>query len=323
MPRATRMRLSVPADFDLAASVCSYGYFLLAPNRWRPVERVYERRFQPAEFGLPAAAPVTLRVSQPKGGGEPLAITADRPLTPAERSALRRGVARTLRIDEDLTNWFRLSAAARRRGFGRLFRSPTLFEDMVKTITNCNVTWPSTVRMNRLLVQRVGDGAFPTPAQLARLTPSRLKQRCGVGYRAKRIIGLARQYESGQIDPTWFESSDRTTEELAEAIRTLDGFGPYATANVLQLLGRYERLPIDTETVRLYCKKTGAARPSNDADLHTAINARYARFGRRRFLAYWFEVWRDYESAMGPSVAWDSDTIGASFTAARLREAAD
>ena len=32
---------------------------------------------------------------------------------------------------------------------------------MVKTITNCNVGWPSTVRMNRLLVDRVGEGRVP------------------------------------------------------------------------------------------------------------------------------------------------------------------
>ncbi|MEM6488443.1 MAG: hypothetical protein AAF677_09295 [Pseudomonadota bacterium] len=141
-----------------------------------------------------------------------------------------------------------------------------------------------------------------------------------MGYRAARIVGLARRFESGEVDPAWFESHDRSVEELGEAIRALDGFGPYATANVLQLLGHYERLPIDTETVRLFCKRTGTARPTNDTHLHAAIERRYARYGRHRFLAYWFELWRDYESVMGPSVEWDPDDVASSFTASRLTQ---
>ncbi|MEO1496817.1 MAG: endonuclease III domain-containing protein [Planctomycetota bacterium] len=324
MPRPTRLRLSVPADFSLAQAVCSYGYFLLAPNRWRPGEQAYERRFQPAELSVanPAGgnAHVFVSVVQPRGVGSPLAVRCDRALASAESVGLRRVLRRTLRLDTDLAAWFRRSATARRRGFGRLFRSPTLFEDMVKTITNCNVAWPSTVRMNRLLVDRLGDGAFPTPAQLARLTPSRLKARCGVGYRAKRIVGLARRFDSGDLDPAWFESPERSVDELRTAIRALDGFGPYATANVLQLLGHYEHLPIDTETIRLFCKLTGTDRPSNDVHLHVAIERRYARYGRHRFLAYWFELWRDYESMAGPSVEWDPDDVASRFTASRLTQ---
>jgi hypothetical protein len=30
------LRIAVPDDFSLAQSVCSYGYFVLAPNRWCP-----------------------------------------------------------------------------------------------------------------------------------------------------------------------------------------------------------------------------------------------------------------------------------------------
>lgn len=317
------MRLSVSEDFDFPQAICSYGYFLLAPNRWRPEEQVLERLWRPAEFALAEGEAVRVRVHQSGGTGEALTIDCDRSLTAAEQRAIRRGVVRITRCDADLAAWYRRSAAAKRRRFGRLFRSPTLFEDMVKTITNCNVTWPSTVRMNHLLVTKIGGGAFPTPTQLARLTPARLQKRCGVGYRAKRIVGLARAFESGHIDAKWYESDDRTPAELSEAIRKLDGFGPYATANVLQLLGHYEDLPIDTETIRLYCKLTGTSRPANDRELHDAIEARYSRFGRYRFLAYWFDLWRDYEAVRGPAVEWDPGEVAASFTASRMKPSAD
>lgn len=192
---------------------------------------------------------------------------------------------------------------------------------MVKTITNCNVGWPSTVRMNELLVAKVGAGAFPTPAMLARLTPSRLKRSCRVGYRAKRIIGLARRFDSGDLDPAWFESPERDAEELREKLLMLDGFGPYAAANVLQLLGHDDDLPIDTETYRLYCKQHGVLRPKNLARLDDAIRSHYEPFRPHRFLAYWFDLWRDYESLQGDAWTWDPEVVGRSFTAATINRA--
>lgn len=318
MPRPTRLQIAVPPDLWLPATVCSYGYFLLAPNRWRPAEQTLERGFDAAEFGLPTRR-FGVAIDQPGGRGEPVRVRCDASLSAAERRALRGGVERVLRVDKDLRRWRRAHPAARRRGFGRLFRSPTLFEDMVKTITNCNVGWPSTVRMNELLVGRIGEGAFPAPGRLAKLTPSVLKRRCKVGYRAGRIVGLARRFDSGEIDPAWFESPDRETEELREALLRIDGFGPYAAANVLQLLGHDDDLPIDTETYRLYCKQAGVARPENPQRLHAAIEDRYEPYRPHRFLAYWFELWRDYERLHGDAWSWDPDVVGRSFTATKLR----
>ncbi len=225
-----------------------------------------------------------------------------------------------LRLNEDLSEWNRLNPAARRRGFGRTFRSPELFEDLVKTITGCNVTWRNTMSMNRRLVERVGRGVFPSPSQLARLTPSRLKASCRVGYRAGRIINLARALDRGDIDPDWFEDPRRETPELREALLRLDGFGPYAAANALQLLGRYDHLPIDTETYRHYCHVTGTPRPANDKTLDPLILERYGRMRPYQFLAFWHEIWRDYERRYGDAWTWDPEVTGANFTAALLKK---
>ena len=44
MPRqASNLTLPVPPGFDLQAAVCSYGYFILAPNRWDPDTRTFAR----------------------------------------------------------------------------------------------------------------------------------------------------------------------------------------------------------------------------------------------------------------------------------------
>ena len=42
----TRLTIRPPADFDLARDACSYGYFLLAPNVWDPIERSLTRTLE-------------------------------------------------------------------------------------------------------------------------------------------------------------------------------------------------------------------------------------------------------------------------------------
>ncbi|TWU00382.1 HhH-GPD superfamily base excision DNA repair protein [Botrimarina colliarenosi] len=317
MPRSSRLSIAVPADLWLPATVCSYGYFLLAPNRWLPTELALVRSFDAAEFGLPEER-FSVHIDQPAGRGAPLRVRCDASVSAPARRAVRGAVVRMLRLEKDLTTLQRAFPGIKRRGFGRLFRSATLLEDMVKTITSCNVGWPSTVRMNQLLVDRVGGGAFPSAERLARWTPGRLQKVCRVGYRAKRIIRLARRFAKEDLDPAWFESPERSTEELREALLALDGFGPYSAANVLQLLDHDDELPIDTETHRLYCKRQGVERPANPLTLHPAIVAHYERYRPHRFLAYWFELWRDYESQRGDAWTWDTETVGSSFTASQL-----
>ena len=319
MPRNTRLSIRTQEDFAFPQAICSYGYFLLEPNRWSPEEQALYRIFDAAEWGLDAE-PFATVIDQPEGRGSGIRVRCDRPISVLAAKGLRAAVLRMTHAQEDTGVWRKAHPRAARRGFGRLFRSPTLFEDMVKTITNCNVGWQSTIRMNRLMVEHIGAGAFPAPEQLARWTPSRFQKRCGVGYRAKRIVGLARRFERGEIDPLWFESEEVTDEELREALLAIDGFGPYATANVMQLLGRYGHLPIDTESYRLYCKVTKTPRPKDAKRLDARIESRYRRYGKQRFLAYWFELWRDYESRRGDAWTWDPNVTGSSFTASQLGE---
>ncbi|MEM6329937.1 MAG: hypothetical protein AAF790_06785 [Planctomycetota bacterium] len=309
----SRLTLRPPADFDLKRAVCSYGYFLLAPNHWDPERQALDRPFS----GVGFSAGLTIR--QPAGRGGPVLVAADASLDRGQQQQVRCGLARMLRLGEDLSAWRRVHPAARRRGFGRMFRSPDLWEDMVKTITGCNVTWRNTMAMNHRLVERLGRGAFPRPAEVARLTPSVLKSRCKVGYRAKRILTLARGIDSGEIDLAWYESPRRETAELHAALLRLEGFGPYAAANVLTLLGRYDHLPIDTETYRHYCHTTGRPRPANDKDLDPLIRRHYGRYAPYQFLAYWFDLWRDYERRFGDAWTWRRDTTGRNFTASVLK----
>ena len=76
-------------------------------------------------------------------------------------------VRHMLRLDEDLSAFYAMAAADPvlawvPAGAGRMLRSPSVFEDLVKTICTTNCTWSATVRMVTALVDTLGVPASPT-----------------------------------------------------------------------------------------------------------------------------------------------------------------
>lgn len=314
-PVSALMRLAAPPGFDLARAVCSYGYFILAPNRWEPGEQALHRPLRGTDGRV-----YQTRSDQPLPGA-PVRVRVEPAPGPADREALKGQLSRMFRLDEDpavFARWAALHPQAAAVGFGRIFRSPSVFEDIVKTMTGCNVTWPSTMRMNRLLCDHVGQGAFPTPEQLAAVRVDVLKRRCKVGYRAGRIVRLAREVASGRLDLAGLEDPALSTDDLVAALRRIHGIGPYAAANLCQLLGRYDRLPIDTETYRHFRQELDTPTPDAPARLHPAIEAHFAPYAPFQFLAYWFDLWRSYERRQGDARQWLAHVHGTTFTATKL-----
>jgi 3-methyladenine DNA glycosylase/8-oxoguanine DNA glycosylase len=324
----SRLTILPPADYALPRDVCSYGYFLLAPNRWNPTDRTLTRPLD-LEGGV-ATVTISQRGAQdgPKRArngafrwacsGEPIDVVADRTLSRAEAAEAKRLIGRMLALDGDnLHEFHALDERARATGHGRLFRSPTLFEDVIKTVTSCNVAWTSTIRMNQRLCEVVRP-AFPSARQMARRRPSTLRARCSVGYRDKRMVELARLFAAGEIDERWLSDPAVPDREVFDFLVGLPGLGPYSAANVMQLIGRYERLPIDTETFRH--ARTVLGMTGTDAQLHKRVEAHYAPFGRHKFRRYWFELWEFYEAKRGQAWTWDPETTGKTFTASALKD---
>ncbi|MEM1109210.1 MAG: endonuclease III domain-containing protein [Planctomycetota bacterium] len=314
---STTLTITPPPRFDLHRAVCSYGYFILAPNHWIIDKKVLYRPLRTSAGRL-----VHTVIRQRKDGK--LAVRCDRDVPRKEHAVVKQQISRMFRFDEDYRGWRKVHPLAKKRRFDRMFRSPTLFEDMVKTITSCNVTWRNTIVMNKMMTQHVGHGGFPTPEQLADFGEQRLKDKCKVGYRADRIIRLARRVADGGLDLEWFESPERTSEELYDAFLDLHGIGPYAAGNLCHLVGRYDRLAIDTETYRHFCLHYNVKRPKGDdakglKRLHAKIEKHYGQYAPYQFLAYWFELWEDYQERKGPAWTWDRDTTGTEFTAAVLK----
>ncbi|MFA6044313.1 MAG: hypothetical protein WC718_04965 [Phycisphaerales bacterium] len=324
------IKVGVPTDYDLPRDACSYGYFVLAPNYWDVKAKALWRVI---DLGPRA---VLAKATQPKGRGSPLALWTAEKLTEPEAAALRTQLSRMLRLDEDashIAQFHTLDPRFAPVGKGRLFRSPTLFEDVIKTVTSCNVTWPSTMQMNRRLCEVLGKKAatpnnapqahaFPTPAKLARAKATTLRARCRVGYRDARMIALAKLFtlppSKGGIDEAWLANPATPDDAVFKSLIELPGIGPYAAANIMQLLGRYSRLPLDTESVRH--GKTVLGMKGSSAQIMRRVKKHFAPFGDHAFRSYWFELWELYERKHGPSHTWERDHTGKLFTAAALNK---
>ena len=199
-------------------------------------------------------------------------------------------------LDRDLAGFVRLARGAGdsfgtavKRGFGRLLRAPSLFEDVVKILATTNTTWSGTVAMARNLVRLTGAEAFPTPAEVAGLGAHRLAREGRWGYRAPYLAGLAGAVSGGELDLERWESWDGSTAELEAEVRRVPGLGPYAAAHVLMLLGRFDRIGIDTAFRSFVLQKyfPRARKPVSDA----RMLAVYEDWGEWRRLAYWADLW--------------------------------
>lgn len=317
----SRLTIRVPGDYVLRRDVCSYGYFLLAPNHWDPVAETFRTTM---ELGGGAA---TVVVGQRASGvaGSALSVRCDRTLDRGEQRELRARLARMFNLNEDesvVRAFHKVDPRWRKSGRARLMRSPTLFEDVVKTVTSCNVSWPNTINMNRNFCEVLGRtsasgfSAFPTAKKMARTRAGTLRGRCRVGYRDRRLIDLATMFVRGEIDEAWLTSRETSDDEAFAFLLTLPGIGPYAAGNIMQLIGRYSRLALDTESVR-HARSVLGMRGEPGA-IMKRLAKHYEPFGEHRFRSYWFELWADYERKRGPACTWERETTGRTFTASKL-----
>jgi N-glycosylase/DNA lyase len=204
-----------------------------------------------------------------------------------------------LRLDADLSAFYAVAAADpdlswAAAGAGRLLRSPTVFEDMVKTICTTNCTWSATVRMTTALVDHLGeeapDGrrAFPTPAAMAEAGEAFYRDVVRAGYRGAYLRSLAESVAAGRLDLEALDDPELGDDEVAERLLALPGCGPYATAHMMMLLGRYSRLVLDSWTRPTYARLRG--RKAADR----TIERRFRPYRDYAGLAFWLYLTRDW-----------------------------
>lgn len=274
-----------PVDF--ARTLLSHGVADLPPN-------VIAKDGSKLETVLPAGGRAMLVELRRSGSDRARIIAA----SPDDRPELLARIRHMLRLDEDLSTFY-LAAAKQPTlawvtgGAGRMLRSPTVFEDLVKTICTTNCTWSATERMVGAIVSVLGtpaDGAserraFPTPAQLADAGDDFFKDVAKAGYRGPYLRTIATDVAEGRLDLEAFNDPGLPDDEVAERLLALPGVGPYATAHMMMLIGRYRRLILDSWTRPTYRRLSGRPRVTDKG-----IERAFRRYREFAGLAFWLTL---------------------------------
>src|SRR6266566_714232 len=206
-----------PPGFSFRRTVLSHGWCALRPFEFDKTDWTVVRVLEAGE-----TAPVTVKISAEKKG---LAISTARRLKKSAGEKIARDVRHMFRLDDDLREFYRVTSTEpdfawiAREGAGRLLRSPTVFEDLVKMICTTNCSWALTEKMVTGLVQNLGresnDGrrTFPTPEAMALMPLKFYTNEVRAGYRAPYFKELADRVASGNLDvERWLHSPFSTVE---------------------------------------------------------------------------------------------------------------
>jgi N-glycosylase/DNA lyase len=207
-----------------------------------------------------------------------------------------------LRLDDDLSVFYARAAddpelAWVADGAGRMLRSPTVFEDLVKTICTTNCTWSATQRMVGALVGELGTPAvgarqrrtFPTPAAMAAAGEDFYAGVAKAGYRGAYLHTIATDVAEGRLDLERLNDPELPDAEVEERLIGLPGVGPYACAHMMMLLGRYSQLILDSWTRPTYRRVAGRPRITDKG-----IQKAFRRYREYAGLAFWLMLTRDW-----------------------------
>ncbi len=277
---------------DLRRTLASHGVAELPPQR---VDVAAGR----LEVTLPYEGGARTVVVSPGSPGHARVSGGNRKLVAVVRHMLR--------LDDDLSGFYACvvddpELAWVARGAGRMLRSPTVFEDVVKTICTTNCAWSATVRMTTALVDNLGvaarDGrrAFPSPAAMAEAGDDFYREVVRAGYRGPYLRALADDVAGGTLDLEQLNDPELPEDEVATRLLALPGVGPYAAAHVMTTsLGRYRRLILDSWTRPQYARLRG--RKASDK----AIERRFKRYGEYAGLAFWLYLTHGWVTDDGPA----------------------
>ena len=288
------LKIATPRNFNFKRTAASHGWYQLPPFALDAKKWVLTR-----VIALGEKPPVTIFMT---GRKNHVRVTAARPLSKAATAIVLRDARHILRLDDDLENFYLTTAGdpefswIAAQGAGRMLRSPTVFEDLVKMICTTNCSWSLTLKMVHGLVDNLGreteDGqrSFPPPQAMASMPIEFFVNEVRAGYRAPYLKELAERVASGELDVGQWLTTDVPTRELMKQIKSVKGAGDYAAENLLRLLGRYDGLALDSWTRAKFFQVRNNGRKASDKK----IARYYSRFNEWRGLALWCDVTRDW-----------------------------
>jgi N-glycosylase/DNA lyase len=297
---------------DLVRTLNSHGFVDLPPMRPSPDYRSLE-----ITLSTGRGRPRMVRIHAGSDGHGAMSVVGPA-VSAATAERLVAGVRHVLRLDADLSPFYAMAAddpdlSWTVAGAGRMVHSPTVFEDVVKTVCTTNCAWSATRRMVGAIVDHLGEPApgappegpfgraFPSPERMAEAGEGFYRNVARAGYRGPYLIALARMVAEGELDLERFSRAspeELPDDEMERQLLALPGVGPYAAAHIMMTVGRYHRLILDSWTRPTYAKKIG-----RKAVKDAAIERRFRRYGSYAGLAFWLLLTRDWveENVLEPT----------------------
>ncbi|HEX8185656.1 MAG TPA: Fe-S cluster assembly protein HesB [Blastocatellia bacterium] len=290
------MEISIPTppDFSFKRTAISHGWYDLPPFELDQPSWTLTR-----VIDIGDAPPVTVKISE---APRALKVNIGRKLGKRAVEKVTRDVRHMLRLDDDMVSFYEMIATdsdfkwIASAGAGRMLRSPTVFEDLVKTICTTNCSWALTDKMVNAMVDALGrasnDGrrAFPSPEAMAAMPEKFYRDEVRAGYRAPYFVELAGRVAAGELDVESWLTSELPTKELQREMKRVKGVGDYAAENLLKLIGRYDGLALDSWVRAKFARTRNRGRATPDKK----IERYYSRFGAWRGLALWCDMTRDW-----------------------------
>jgi N-glycosylase/DNA lyase len=288
------LKIPIPRNFSFRRTVASHGWYELPPFALNTAKWELSRVIDVGQ-----KSPVTIFLTERKNH---VRVTTSRTLTKSEEAKVLRDARHILRLADDLGPFYLTTSNdpefswIGQQGAGRLLRSPTVYEDLVKMICTTNCSWALTLKMVHGLVDNLGresnDGrkSFPNGEAMASMPLKFFVEEVRAGYRAPYLKELADRVASGELNVEEWLSSELPTRDLLKQIKSVKGVGDYAAENLLKLLGRYDGLALDSWTRARFFQIRNKGRKANDKK----IARYYAKFNEWRGLALWCDVTRDW-----------------------------
>ncbi|MBN1213146.1 MAG: hypothetical protein JXA92_11250 [candidate division Zixibacteria bacterium] len=286
MPRKIELQLT-PKDFKNI--LFSHGWLVLAPYEYN--EKPLSLKFP---YDIPAGQGI-IEIRAIDRGCELIVLKG--PFKTAQKIT-----ERVLALDTDFKKIYRQAgddpdfAWFKKRKFGRLLRTPTLFEDCLKTIFSANTVFKRTITMTQKLVALYGtdiDGrcAFPTPQRLAKVKEKELREKLGCGYRAPYLLSLI---EKALEKPDIFLRDGwkaLDSERFAEEISAVKGIGPGAVNNISCIYQKPKSFVIDSYVVKR-AEELWGVKPDK---LEQYLHDKYDSFGTFGPIVFWFDMVRHWK----------------------------
>jgi N-glycosylase/DNA lyase len=288
---------------DLVRTLTSHGLATLPP-----MQLDEETPRLDVTLRLPGGKARTVSIARGRKGRAEVEVAGRAPGATTAR-AIEDAVRHVLRLDEDLSAFYAtladdpdLSWVA--AGAGRMIRSQTVYEEVVKTICTTNTAWSATTKMVSTLVEQLGTPApgapkegplgraFPTPQAMSEMDEDFYRAVVRTGYRAPYFKKLADQVANGTLDLERLGSTSRdeiSDEDVMKELLALPGVGPYAAAHIMMMIGRYSLLILDSWTRPKYARLVGRKTVKD-----TTIQRRFKRYGPYAGLAFWLFLTRDW-----------------------------